>query len=491
MTISLLAYLLIPFFSAVLIQLISRNKKNFADIIGNITLFAGLLNIAHLIFKPLAGAVSWSYAHQTANPSNLKASLSPIAQDTLTLAMIFMIYLVAFAVSSFSSGFLTKEKNRHHFHSLILISVSAMCGIVTAGDFFTLYIFVEALAITSLALIAFDNTEKSIQSAAKYFFLTFPASLLILFAIAILLFTTGTFSFAGMQHMTNAGYLSFPLLAAVVFLLLGFLIKSGIFPFHAWTVDAYEGAYSPVSAFLAGTITKIFGVYAVIKIVILFKLFDLKLYHISQSLMLIGAISILFGAAYAMRQKDFKRMLAFSSISQIGYIILALGLASPLAILGAIFHMFNHATFKTVLFLNGASLEKTLNTTNLKKIGGLKKAMPWTTWSSIIAFMSAAGVPPLSGFWSKLIIILALWQGGEKGYAIVAIIASLITLVYFLILQRKIFFGKITAAAKKANEMPSLMLAPIIILCIIILVSGILFPYFYSYLSETGTRAIL
>ncbi|MBU2529678.1 MAG: hypothetical protein KKD35_01460, partial [Elusimicrobia bacterium] len=279
MTVSLLAYLLIPLFSAVLIQFISRNKKNFADIIGNITLFAGLLNITYLIFNPsnfktIVGGISRSYIYPIA-----KLSISHIAQDTLTLVMILMIYLVAFAVSSFSSGFFTKEKNHHHFHSLILISVSAMCGIVMAGDFFTLYIFMEALAITSLALIAFDNNEKGLKSAIKYFFLTFPASLLILFAIAILLFTTGTFSFATMTEMTkplSARNLPFPVLIAAGFLLVGFLIKSGIFPFHAWKVDVYEGTYSPVSAFLSGIVTKVFGLYAIIKITILFNFFDLK-----------------------------------------------------------------------------------------------------------------------------------------------------------------------------------------------------------------------
>ncbi|MCK5583984.1 MAG: hypothetical protein KAI33_09340, partial [Elusimicrobiales bacterium] len=360
MTISLLAYLLIALFSAVLIQFVSRNKENLADIIGNITLFAGLLNISYLIF----------------NPVNFKLSFSNIAQDGFTLLMIFMIYLVAFSVSLFSTGFLTKEKNRHHFHSLILVSVSAMCGIVTAGDFFTLYIFVEALAVASFALIAFDDNEKGIEAAIKYFLLTFPASIFILLGMAILLFTTSTFNFAGLQNIVAGGYLSSPIMSGVILILLGFLIKSGVFPFHTWVLDAYQGAYSPVSAFLAGTITKIAGVYAVIKIAMIFKFFDLKLYKISETLMFIGAASILFGAIAAMRQKDFKRMLAYSSISQIGYIIIACGLATPLAILGAIFHMFNHAAFKTVLFLNGASLEKSLNTTNMEKMGGLEHSMP-------------------------------------------------------------------------------------------------------------------
>ncbi len=475
MTISLLAYLLIPLFSAILIQFISKTKENFADIIANITLFSGLLNIAYLIFSP----------------SNLRLTLSHITQDTFTLLMILMIYLVAFCVSLYSSGFLNREKNRHHFHSLILISVSAMCGIVTAGDFFTLYIFVEALTIASLALIAFDNNKKGFQGAMKYFLLMFPASFFVLFGIAILLFAKGSFSFAALQNIANAGDVPFPVLLGVMLMLLGFLIKSGLIPFHNQTVSSCQKAYAPVAAFMSGVVTKIAGVYAIIKIAMIFNFFDLKLHEISQTLMLIGAISILFGAIAAMRQKDFKRMLAFSSISQIGYIVLALGLATPLAILGAIFHIFNHATFKTILFLNGANLEKQLNTNNMEKMGGIKHSMPWTSWSSIVAFMATAGLPPLSGFWSKLIIIVALWQGGEIGYAIMAIGASILTLGHFIMIQRNIFFGKVTDIVKKAKEAPLLMLTPIIILCLVILVSGILFPYFYSSIIETGTKAIL
>ncbi|MEA3306909.1 MAG: proton-conducting transporter membrane subunit [Elusimicrobiota bacterium] len=475
MTISLLAYLLIPLFSAILIQFASRAKQNFADIVGNITLFSGLLNIGYLLFRP----------------SNFKFSLSHIAQDIFTLLMIFMIYLVAFCVSLFSSGFLSGEKNRHHFHSLILISVAAMCGIVMAGDFFTLYIFVEALSIASLALIAFDGDKDGLQGSIKYFLRAFPASLLILFAIAILLFSAGTFSFAGLQNTIVSGQAPFPIVLAIALMLAGFLIKSGIFPFHLSSVDTCQKAYSPVSAFFCGAITKVSGLYALIKIALLFNFSDLKLYKISETLMLLGAISILFGALAAMRQKDFKKMLAFSNISQLGYIVIALGLATPLAILGAIFHMLNLSTFKTILFLNNASLEKSLTSRDMKKIGGLRHLMPWTSWSSVTAFMSTAGMPPLSGFWSKLIIITALWQGGAIGYSWLAIGASILTLVHFIMVQRKMFFGRITDMVKEAGEMPPVMLAPIIILCILIIVSGILFPYFYSSLIETSTRAIL
>ena len=139
------------------------------------------------------------------------------------------------------------------------------------------------------------------------------------------------------------------------------------------------------------------------------------------------------GAIAALRQKNLKRMLAFSSISQLGYIVLAAGLGTPLALIAAIFHLFNHATFKTVLFLNSASLEHSAGTSDMEKLGGMEHAMPWTSWTSVIALLSTTGIPPLSGFWSKLLIIIALWAGGAKVYAMLALLFSVVTLAYFMV----------------------------------------------------------
>ena len=366
-----------------------------------------------------------------------------------------------------------------------------MCGIVTTGDFFTLYIFVEVLAVTSFALITSDDGTKGLEGAIKYFLLTFPASLFILFGIAFLMLTVGTFSFENIKIILASGMPAGALVFAVSLILLGFLIKSGVVPFHAWTPDAYEGAYAPVSAYLAGIVTKISGVYAVIKISIILRLFEVKTYHTAEILMFLGMLSIAVGALAALRQKEFKRMLAFSSISQIGYIVLAAGMGTPLAILGAIFHLVNHATFKTVLFLNSASLEKGAGTSDMRKLGGMEHAMPWTSWTSIVALLSTAGVPPLSGFWSKLIIIIALWDGGAKAYAIGALLFSVVTLAYFLVMQKKIFFGKPTEVSQNAREVRPAMLAPVVAMCLLIVALGVFFPYIYSYMVETIAARII
>jgi multicomponent Na+:H+ antiporter subunit D len=207
-------------------------------------------------------------------------------------------------------------------------------------------------------------------------------------------------------------------------------------------------------------------------------------YFISKILLLSGILSVLIGAFLAMIQKDFKRMLAYSSISQMGYIILAVATFTPLGIIAAVFHLINHATFKTVLFLNSACVEKQTGTTNILELKGLEHRMPTTAWTSIIAMMATAGIPPLSGFWSKLLIIVALWKNGNIYYAIIALIASIITLAYFMILQKKVFFGKLPEKFDGVKEAKFQLLIPVVVISGIIIFSGLFFDRVYSYLSR-------
>ncbi|MCX5782836.1 MAG: proton-conducting transporter membrane subunit, partial [Elusimicrobia bacterium] len=276
-------------------------------------------------------------------------------------------------------------------------------------------------------------------------------------------------------------------------MLCGFMIKSGLAPFHWWVPDAYQSAPAPISAFLAGIATKAVGVYAIVKIMIITS--ALYPHDTAQTLgrgvMFFGALSIVVGALAAIYQKDFKRMLAYSSISQVGYIVLAAGAGTPLAIAGAVFHLFNHATFKASLFLNSAAIEQSAGTTDMTKLGGLESRMPWTSWTAVVGAMSTAGIPPLSGFWSKVIIIAALWQANLHGYAFVAVGASILTLAYFLILQRRVFFGKTPQSMAEVKEAPlALIIAPIIFSAIMIAL-GICFPLIFRAFIAPAARIIL
>ncbi|MCX5785165.1 MAG: complex I subunit 5 family protein [Elusimicrobia bacterium] len=471
----LLAYILIPLLTAIIIPCAARNKPRLADILANVTLLAGLANLAWLLFTP----------------ANIANSFADIPGDGFSLLMVFAVYMVALAVVFFSAFFAGPMPNRQAYYCLIMTSVAAMCGVVTTSDFFTLYIYIEVLAVTSFALITTDDTSAGLEGAIKYFLLTFPASVFIIIGLSLLLLSLGSFSFESVKIFLSSGMSGGAVLFAMGLILLGLLIKAGIVPFHTWTPDAYQGSFSPVSAYLAGIVTKVSGVYAIIRISMLMRFYEGRADALANTLMFLGMLSIVVGAVAALRQKELKRMLAFSSISQLGYIVLAAGLGTPLAVIAAIFHLFNHATFKTVLFLNSASLEYAAGTSDMEKLGGMEHAMPWTSWTSVVALLSTAGIPPLSGFWSKLLIIIALWAGGAKVYAMLALLFSIVTLAYFMVMQKKVFFGKKSEAAEAAKEVSAPMLAPVVLLSAVIVAIGLLFPYFYTYLVETIAKRMI
>jgi len=461
MVIDFLSYSLIPLFSALAIPFIARKNTRLAEILTNITLIAGFINVSYILLSYL-----------------IKNDLNIITIDIFSLLMIFIIYLVGLAITFFSSNYgIENETNPISYYSLILIGVSAMSSIVITQDIFSLYVFVEALSIVSFALITSNNSEKSIEASIKYFFLTFPASVLIIFGISILLLNNPNLDFLTIKD-TSSKILSIIGLSIII---VGFLIKSGIVPFHFWTPDVYQGSYSPISAFLAGIITKTGGIYAIVKIASLITNSSLN-YYLSKILLVSGLLSVIIGAFLAMIQKDFKRILAYSSISQMGYIILAAATFTPLGIIAALFHIINHATFKTVLFLNSACVEKQTQTTSIDELKGLEHKMPVTSWTSIIAMMATAGIPPLSGFWSKLLVIVALWKSGNTFYAVTALIASILTLAYFVNLQKKVFFGKLPEKFDTLKEAKTQLLIPVVVISAIIIFSGLFFNRIYSYL---------
>jgi multicomponent Na+:H+ antiporter subunit D len=199
--------------------------------------------------------------------------------------------------------------------------------------------------------------------------------------------------------------------------------------------------------------------------------------NLNNIMLFVGAVSVVVGALAALAQTDFKRMLAYSSISQIGYIVLGLGCASPLGFLAAGFHFFNHAVFKSLLFVNSASVEKQSGTRDMDNLTGLSQKMPVTGITSVLAALSTAGVPPLSGFWSKLLIIIALWSSGHFNYAVIAAGASLLTLGYLLTMQRKVFFGRISDHLSGIREGAWNLCLAAVILAAVTLGVGILFPF--------------
>jgi len=355
-----------------------------------------------------------------------------------------------------------------------------MNGVVFSQDLFTLYVFLEIVAASSFILIALEKTKDGLEGAFKYILLSAVATVLILSSIAMIFMVCGSLDYDAVRTYLTSGTLdgnsSQFMLFAVGLFAAGLFIKGGMVPFHGWLPDAYSSAPTPVSVLLGGIVTKAAGVFTLIHLVR--NVFVLE--GASPVLLVIGTVSIAVGAFAAMGQKNFKRLLAYSSISQIGYIIIGLGSGHIIGIVGAILHVFNHSVFKTLLFVNAAAVEKQSGTLDMDKLGGLSNRMPVTGVTSILGFLSTAGIPPLSGFWSKVLIVLGVWKAGSQPVAIIAILFSLITLAYFLSVQRRVFFGKLAAGFEEVQEADFRVLIPVILLAAITLAIGLTFPWLFD-----------
>lgn len=261
---------------------------------------------------------------------------------------------------------------------------------------------------------------------------------------------------------------------AMALFLSGLFVKGAMVPFHGWLADAYTAAPAPVSVFMAGIVTKASGIFA------LLRLADGTLGSASpgrEILLVAGALTAVVGAFLAFAQTDMKRMLAYSSVSQMGYIVLALGGDLTIGIVAAGLHFFNHAVSKAQLFTNAAAIERELGTLDMTQMGGLGARMPVTAGTTAVATLSVAGLPPLAGFWSKLLIVLALWNAQQYAFAAVAILTSLVTLAYFLALQRRVFFGKPEERWAGVRETSLGFLIPTVALALVTVALGVGFPF--------------
>jgi len=397
--------------------------------------------------------------------------------DGLSLVLLFSIGLILFISLLTTGHFIKDEEEIFNFANLSLLALSGMNGVVLTTDIFSMYVFLEITAVISYIMIAFHKDKNALEATFKYIILSTLAAILILSSIALILLVTGGTGFSVINTALKDSPHSFLIMFAVALFLCGLFIKSGLVPFHWWLPDAYSAAPAPVSILLAGIVTKTLGVYTLMRVAI--SVIGLNEAS-NNALLLMGSISIVFGALAALGQTDFKRMLAYSSISQVGYIIVGLGCATPLGIFGAVFHIFNHAVFKSLLFVNASAVELQAGTRDMDKLGGLASKMPVTGVTSVLSSLSASGMPPLAGFWSKLIIVMALWMAGYKTYSMIAVLAGVLTLAYFLSIQRKIFFGTLRIEFADIKEAGLGLTISALLLAVITVAVGLVFPFVFN-----------
>ena len=408
--------------------------------------------------------------------------LGDFTVDAFGAAVLFIIGMVA-AVTIVVAGE-TVHVSRFTFGSGVLLIMMGMNGVVMVRDIFSLYVFIEAVSVSSFLLIAINKKRNELEGAFKYYLMSALATTMMLLATALIFALVGDTSYEAIALFAASQSGDPNIMLRVVFLLLAtaLLVKSGAVPFHTWVPDAHSSAPSPVSVLLAGIVIKVSGVYALMRVYRDVLLNDPSL---GRVFLILGFVSIITGALGAIGQSDIKRMLAFSSVSQIGYIIMGLATGSPLGFIGAIAHFFNHASFKSLLFVDAAAIAEQTGTRDMTKMGGLAKRMPFTGASSVIGLLSMSGIPPLSGFWSKLLIVLALWRVSVP-LAVAVLCTSALSLTYFLILQKKVFFGKTAPAMETVEECSPRLRFVQVVLSAINLGTGILFPAVLVLLQGRG-----
>jgi len=479
-------FVAIPLGAAFLMPILGRLWKSLPDILGNLATFSlfalslAVINQNFAVYKvggwePVEGVPIGIY----------------MVADGLTVLMLVMINLIVLLATIYSVNYMNKYTDKPKYYTLFLLMLAGMNGVVLSGDMFNLFVFLEITSIASYALVAFGTEAEGLEAGFKYQVMGTVASCLILLGIALLYSLTGTLNMADMGNVISQKPTSVTVLFAAALFLVGFGFKAGLMPFHAWLPDAHPSAPAPVSAVLSGVVIKSIGVYALCRI--FFNVLGLGEIEIVLNLLIIlGILSMVGGALAALGQRDFKRLLAYSSISQIGHIIFAIGLGTPLGFLGALFHLVNHSVMKSLLFLNSGAVVYSTGERDMKKLGGLAQPMPVTGVTSVIGSLSVAGVPPFNGFWSKLIIILAAVQAGRPILALIVVLVSILTLAYYLRALRLVFFGRLSEVFGKIKEAPAFMCTSMIILAGFCLGLGLLLlPGIRTILSEPGRSFLL
>ncbi|HWQ05573.1 MAG TPA: proton-conducting transporter membrane subunit [Feifaniaceae bacterium] len=403
--------------------------------------------------------------------------------DLVSMFLLMCVGMVSLA--STLTAFTTIDDHRPSYTNLLMVMMLGLNGMLLVHDLFSLYVFLEVTGVASFVMIGMYKSTRDLEGAFKYLTLSALATIFILTGLSFLFIKAGSLSFDALTPALFTGTADGGTLlcwGALILLVSGYCIKSGVAPFHSWLPDAYESADTAVSIMLSGIVTKIAGVYSLLTLTRLF--YDVTV--LRTTLAILGVFTIVVGALLALMQTNFKRIAAYSSVSQMGYILLGLSAGTELGIIAALLYLFSHAAAKTALFTNAAALEKQLGTLDIGEMGGLQSRMPVTGFSSVCAFLSTAGVPPFAGFWSKLLILLALWKAGMSGYAAFALIASILTGAYFLRLQKNVFFGKLNPRWNAVCEIKGGIRVSEILLTIVTIGVGLIFPLLLKYLGSAG-----
>jgi len=380
-----------------------------------------------------------------------------------------------------------KESLMGWYYTLYLLLMASMLGMAFTNDFFNLFVFIEICAIASCAIISIKDKRECIEAAFKYLVLSAVGSGCILLAIAMVYMITGHLNFNFVAEGLQTAMSVYPknILVALALLMVGLGVKAALFPLHVWLPDAHSSAPSPSSAVLSGLVIKI---YAVAMIKLLYRVFPadfVGMIPVMNMLLWMATFAIIVGSMFAIVQEDIKKMLAYSSIAQIGYVFLGVGLMSQNGLIGGILHIINHAMMKSMLFLAAGAFIYATGVRKLSDLKGIGHTMPVAATAFTIGSMAMVGIPATNGFISKWYLALGTLDANKPLFAAVILVSSLLNGVYYLPIIVNAFFAKPEGRVAEPERLPVQMTVPLVVLGFGCLFFGV-FP---SRLVELVTRA--
>ncbi|MFD0957873.1 NADH-quinone oxidoreductase subunit L [Paenibacillus chungangensis] len=461
----------LPLASFLLLTAMGKSFHNISKLLSALFALASLiLSALLLVARSGSDAVDYSYSYEWIVIGDFTLRIG-YEVTNLTTLMLAVVSLVSFLIQVYSMGYMSKDERITVFYGYVSLFTFSMLGLVLADNLLTFYIFWELVGVCSFLLIGFWYSKPAARAAAKKAFVVTRIGDAGLLLGIILLFwhmPEHALSFTLIQSIFEGGSGAVTegmttLIALLLFM--GAVGKSGQFPLHVWLPDAMEGP-TPISALIHAATMVAAGVFLVARTFSLFQASEAAMTTVAY----VGGFTALLAATIALAQKDMKRILAYSTMSQLGFMMLALGLGS---LAGGIFHLFTHAFFKALLFLGAGSVIMAIHTGHIGEMGGLGRRMKVTAWTFAIGGLALAGMPPLAGFWSKDVILAAALEKSPVLF-IAAIAAAFLTALYMTRLFVLVFMGKPRGgmAAEGVKESPLVMVAPMLILALLAVAAG-------------------
>lgn len=419
----------------------------------------------------------WREGIQAAQIGNWPAPYGiTLVADLFSATLAVLTGLIGLAVAVYSLANIDEQRAQFGYYPLLHILLMGLSGAFLTGDLFNLFVWFEVLLIASFVLLALGGEPAQVQGAIKYVTLNLMASALFLAAVGILYGLAGTLNMADLARQFRTSAPPGLVTTLGILFLVAFGIKAAVVPLHFWLPSSYHTPPAPVSAIFAGLLTKV-GVYALIRVFTL--LFIQNTGYTHSIILIIAGLTMTVGILGAIAQNEFRRILSFNLISHIGYIIMGLGLFTPLALAGAIFYLIHDIIVKTNLFMIGGSIQRLQGTGELRKLGGLYVAYPSLALPFLIAAFSLAGVPPLSGFWPKLALLQAGLELRQYLIVIIALAVSLLTLLSMMRIWQEVFLkdrpdhSELETAAPLPASQWTASLLPILVLAAITVIIGL------------------